>query len=442
MKIKSFSIALLFFLALATILAGYGLASSPAKRSLTRTEDFVVLKGDRVPDLIGSPLEEIRFYSCSGKSCREVPLQIDKVDAEGKFVFPNGKDPERDGRDLDGNDEISFMAGDLGDRLPGYTAEGSVIGVEIEAKDPGSGARAWGYLFHVPGSRPSPDLPDYVGFEQKDGRSLVKADNFILGYDSDSLSYDEMRMRNGKGEFSEDVLDKQRIGMEAIMAGGQKIPINAPESIVKIKDIAWIDGPIRVVLDQVVVIRIVAVNFQYGMEYYLRFYRCGQHNSVDFSFPSGPNAMFESVLFYWSLDLVPQAEGFTYIDPNHMDPVKITTAEKKGIDGDDLHYWWGMYGPDGAVLQALDMDDDMVPYFGCYARWLSDPNAVFKKGEVPGKLDIGFNCRELGQMPDKKDYHWFNYILFPKEPSREKLLQMKEIFESPLEVGVASIPTA
>ncbi|HUT55435.1 MAG TPA: hypothetical protein VM658_18740 [bacterium] len=411
------------------------------KRGLTRTEDFVVVRGRDVAAVRGSEVGSLRLYTCRNGKCKQAPAQVDKVDALGRYVFPQDKNRDRDGKLLDDNDEISFMASDCGDRMgAGQRPAGVTGGAELELRDPVDGGLAWAYLVEVPGGKPAEGLSDYVDYVAYDGAVYIRGRQFELGYKVGRINYDRLRMRMAGGALSDDVLDRQRVGMEGKMAGERSLTLAAPESIIKVEDIAVIDGPVRVIVDEIMSVHFGAISFQYGNELFMTFYRCGQNNEVDFKFPAAANTLFKSLLFYWSLDLTNDVVGSYYIDPGHSEPLVIRDETRSGVPGDRPHFWWGLYGPRGAVLQALKLDDDIVQYFTCDGRWDQDPKDDGKKGDSPGRLEIGFSCHEKGKVPEKQEYHWQNYILFPAEPTASGLAAVKNIFERPLSVKAGPLP--
>ncbi len=418
------------------------IVSGPAesqKRGLSRTEDFVVLHGRDLPALKGAKVGSLRLYSCRA-GCKPVPVQVDKVDALGRYVFPQDKNRDRDGKLLDDNDEISFMAGDSGDRMgPGQRPAGATRGTELELRDPVDGGLGWVYLVEVPGSKPPEGLADYVDYRVEDGVVYIRSKRFELGYRVGRINYDHLRMRTAGGALSENVLDRQLVGMEAILAGERGLKLSAPQSIIKVEDIAVIDGPVRVIVDEIMNMHLGAISFQYGSELFMTFYRCGQNNEVDFKFPAAGNALFKSLLFYWSLDFNKDVVGSYYLDANHAAPLPIRDEKRRGVPADRPHFWWGLYGPKGAVLQALKLDQDIMEYFACDGRWDQDPASGDKRGE-PGRLEIGFSCHEKGEVPPKQEFHWLNYILFPADPTAAGLTAVKNIFEHPLAVKAGPMP--
>jgi hypothetical protein len=414
--------------------------ASQSRRTLRRTEDFVVLTGYDAKGLQGAEIADLHMYACRGQSCSPIPFQVDKVDISGRYVFPRDRyrDPDRDGTMLDANDEMCFMAEDAGDRMGiSWAPEGAQKGLEIELRDPLDGTRAWVYLFARPGEDP-PETRDYVDYRIEGDEIIISSSRFTLGYQTGRVDYDLMQMQNASDTMGPDVLDRQRVGMMARLAK-HNMRINVPESIIKTVDVASIDGPVRVIIQQMIVIYLVDISFQYGSEYFMRYYRCGQNNSVFFSFPSGLNKLFNSLVFYWSLDFNPEIIGARYVDPHHPNPLPIKKDIVKAVPNDKAHFWWGLYGKKGALLEALDLDDDMLPYFSCHGLWRQDPEAKDRKGDHPGRIELGLACREIGSLPEKRDFHWLNYILFPAEHSLAGINAVRKIFEHPLQIETEEI---
>jgi len=358
----------------------------------------------------------------------------------GRYVFPQEKNSDRDGTRLDQNDEISFMAGDAGDRIPaGWRPEGKARGVEIELIDPLDSGVAWVYLFDLPGA-PSADLPDYVDYRVDGEAVFIESSQFTGSYIKGKVGIGMIRMRTPSGELGPNVLDRHRVGLEAEMAGDLKLPINVPESIARTRDIGVIDGPVRVIVDQVVQLYVGEMSFEWGSENFNKYYRCGQNNSVTLSLPVGGKDMFKTILMYWTLDFTPEVLGSYYLDSNQSGPLLIKNEVRKEAPDDKPLLWWGFYGPNGALLQGLDLDDDIVPYFTCEGRWRQNPDARIRRGNHPGRLEIGFGCHETVSMPGLKDYPWINYILVPSDPTAKGLDDLGKIFEHPLETKITSLP--
>jgi hypothetical protein len=438
-KVSSFhilkSVAAIFFVCLSL-----PFTSASSERTLARVEDFVVLSGKDVNSMIGAETGDLRLYSCNSGACSAIPLQVDKIDISGRYVFPQDTDAGRDSTKLDDNDELCFMASDAGDgTLGGWRPEAAARGVEIELRDPLDGGRGWVYLFDEPGSA-APVLPDYVSYKIEGDHTIIESEQFALGYRTGGVSYDYMRMFTPGGGLGADVLDRQRMGIEAVLASDLNMPFAIPENIVSTVDIGVIDGPVRVVVDEIVLVKIGELSFQWGTEYFFKGYRCGHHNSVSYESPVAAGGLFKSMIAYWSLDFSPEALGSYYVDQNGNAPYLIRDVDLKDAPNLKPHFWWGIYGDQGAFLQALYLDEGTEEHFICDGRWKQNRNPRVRRGDHPGRLEIGFDCHEREVMPDDSKFHASNYILFPKDPSLRGLNALENIFENPLKTSVTDLP--
>lgn len=137
-----------------------------ASLSLTRPHDPVIITGDLLPELSGSPLDEIFVYAYQGTTPIQIPFQIDERDAGGMYVVVE------DGQ-LDDNDELVFMAADGGAWVANPTLDegGTLIkpAYIITLTDPISNTHAWAYLFRS-GFLTHSVTADYVSYDAGDDR--------------------------------------------------------------------------------------------------------------------------------------------------------------------------------------------------------------------------------------------------------------------------------
>ena len=86
------------------VVAVRGIEAAPT--AWIRKHEPVILTGNQLPLVTGSPLDELFAYSYDGDAWAQIPFQIDEVDASGVYTVGDGL--------LDTNDELVFMAMDLG----------------------------------------------------------------------------------------------------------------------------------------------------------------------------------------------------------------------------------------------------------------------------------------------------------------------------------------
>jgi hypothetical protein len=177
---------LLVLLSLVLGLGGFGVAvahlaaadSAITTKTLDRDFEPVIITGTAFSALAGLSIDELFVYTYRGGVWEQIPAQVDEVTATGAYTTTE------DGL-LDANDEIVFMAMDLGDQAVGRvpTADGqpiSALWYEIEVTDPISPTRkGWAYLVHSSVLTPT-FTADYVSFDPIQLR--INGLNYHLGF--------------------------------------------------------------------------------------------------------------------------------------------------------------------------------------------------------------------------------------------------------------------
>ncbi|MEA3337612.1 MAG: hypothetical protein U9R25_17080, partial [Chloroflexota bacterium] len=148
------------------------LATLAENSSLDRTREPVVVTGV----FPGKPVEEIFVYGWNAGSWEQIPFQVDERDASGELV-----DVE-DGV-MDENDDVVFMAGDLGDQpgVPiGFELPVGDLWFQVEVSDPlDPGSKGWATVVHsrvLSVTNPT----DYIDFDPVNKR-IISSD-YGLGW--------------------------------------------------------------------------------------------------------------------------------------------------------------------------------------------------------------------------------------------------------------------
>ena len=137
--------------------------SAVAASTLERNLEPVVITGRLVNGLTGFPVDQLLVYAYSGSEWTQIPFQVDEVTATGAHTSAE------DGL-LDANDEIVFMAKDLGGQTPLTPSLTVKLPIStgwygIEVTDPISPAqRGWAYLVRSRVLTPTFSA-DYVDFD-------------------------------------------------------------------------------------------------------------------------------------------------------------------------------------------------------------------------------------------------------------------------------------
>ena len=97
----------LFLLLLSILINTAGGIQASGETAVNRNEDPVVLRGSVLSSTLNMPVGKIFAYAYDGAVWRQIPAQVDEVNATGNYVAAE------DGL-FDANDELVFMAKDLG----------------------------------------------------------------------------------------------------------------------------------------------------------------------------------------------------------------------------------------------------------------------------------------------------------------------------------------
>jgi hypothetical protein len=287
-------------------------------KSLDRDLEPVIIEGGAISGFAGFAVDELFVYAYADGVWRQIPAQVDEVTPVGAYATTE------DGL-LDGNDEVVFMAKDLGDEagheLP--TVGGERVGdawYEVEVSDPTSATkRGWAYLVHSSVATPT-FTSDYVDFDA--GEHRISGTEYSLGLATSHRGFDYMAL----GGSGVDILDRTKIRIYCSIP--VLCPVTEDDMQAKPDDLVK-DGPVRVILQG-------GKGLAYGsmVEWRPRF-----------------NILEGDVLF--STDFNAVVSGATYynaVAPNGVTVDGITDT----VATDPLSTWWQLSASNGTVLQVSD----------------------------------------------------------------------------------------
>lgn len=204
-------------------------------KTLDRDLEPVSISGAAVIDFVGLPVDELFVYVHINGAFRQIPAQIDEVTPGGSYVV------SEDGL-LDDNDEIVFMAKDLGNKVLGYPVDNRIIRdriYEIKVSDPTKPTkRGWAYLVHSSVLTPT-FSSDYVDFDMTLRR--INAANYSLGLGTTHPGFEYLAL----GDSDVDILDRTKFRLFC------ENPLICPvteEDLPLVFDDLVKDGPVRVIL--------------------------------------------------------------------------------------------------------------------------------------------------------------------------------------------------
>ncbi len=223
--------------AILVVLTGLVMADNDSAyvKTLDRDLEPVIVTGAAISAFAGAPVDQLFVYAYTDGVWTQIPAQVDEVTASGTYT-------DTEDSLLDANDEVVFMAVDLGDQAPAdpHSVDGFPIVArwyEIEVTDPISPTRkGWAYLVYSAALTPK-FTADYVSFDSFLHR--IDGVTYHLGYATPRPCMDYLTL----GDGMVDILDrapKSRLCF-GIVCLPESLSPNLQDDLIK-------DGPVRLIV--------------------------------------------------------------------------------------------------------------------------------------------------------------------------------------------------
>jgi len=244
MKLASTGISFFIILSITAVVSA-GLIETD---DLIRDFEPVIIKGSKIPMLIGTPIDEIAVFAYDGSSFSIIPFQVDEVSKENDpglgrdyYFFEPG-----DGN-LDANDEIAFMSMDMGDRceISDWIGGAGSLRYEVSASDGCDNAlRAWAYISTGSFTLSPVDYVDFTGTYPFDIETDAFTMSFVQNPNPLPATREIISFTDGDGR---DLIDRDKIRVKVKILG---IPVWSSEEDFEVTGDYYlrelVDGPIRV----------------------------------------------------------------------------------------------------------------------------------------------------------------------------------------------------
>lgn len=335
-------------------LAWSGLArpsQATAAAAFTRADEVVVVQGESLTQMLGFPLDELGVFALNSGVWTPIPFQVDEVNITGTFVI------EEDGL-LDENDELVFVAGDMGEAASPHEWINNLGSwlyprIRIEVTDPlNPGETGWVYVYRsttLPQSNAS-----YVNWNPD--TETISADAYSVTFDQQNfLGISDLTI-GGSG----DILDRQKIRVTAT-------PLDPVTEETLADLLEQVGLPNTLAIAALGPVRAATGNLDAGIGF--AFY--GSRFDLDVTFPLSDtyitysqNGLTVTVLLqfqsaFTSLDLLnPTETGMapaTYYDPNMPDGVAIDGVADN-VPVSPWHEYSVVSGQLGTIVDVMEVD--------------------------------------------------------------------------------------
>ena len=382
-----------------------------------RDLDPVIISGPDILGMSGVSINELYVYAynASENTWRPIPFQFDEKDNTANFWLANP-----DGF-FNGNDELVFMAKDMGDQAPdgSYWIDDLVSQgyerVEITVTDTVDSSQAWAYVYRSTNSLPlSPEhYMDYKPDFANAGADTIIAKTYIQSDTTGGIPSDWI-LTEGTGV---DILDRQKVRINLLLYNLFEFYTNEDLLINFIDTVRKKIGPVRVIREV-----FWHIDIGFGM------------NPFDFSLPlkyypysiesdgvSGTlNTSDHVYLLRQSFDLNPDASGMKFYNPYNRSGIQIDG--KGGDDGIDNTLddapkvnWWQVTGNQGTysiIFRLTEIGETRTLYY-------KDDDTILEEGQDTGDLvswgDTGVKI-EGTDIAGNISFSYKAYYLGPNKP--------------------------
>jgi hypothetical protein len=332
-------LALLTFAVVGVMVAHQTAADVNAQGPLDRELEPVIVKGYRVAALMAEPINRLYVYKFNGNTLGgRIPSQVDEMGPDGRYLSTGDGDGA-----LDPQDEIVFMAKDLGDQ-PSDTSpldSFATTWYEIEVVDPLSpDKRAWAYLVS---RSPTSISGDYVRYNGASRRII--ASQYDLGLADTYVGLNYLTL-NGS---STDILDRSKMRVVYEFLG---IPDDMTEDDLADTEITLIkDGRVRVILRHVATAAGGGTISDGSLTTTILAYASmlDTTTSVSVTLPTG----FDITKVRTSVDFDSDASGANFHNSN-TSGVLINGSGPDGVAATPFSNWAQVSHSDGRLIQVID----------------------------------------------------------------------------------------
>jgi hypothetical protein len=317
--------------------------------TLERLHDPIVLKTAALGPLPDPHTAAWRLYRLQAGEPVPIPFQFDPVDAHGDVDVDAPQEFE-----LDANDQLVFMARDVGDRAPdGWRLPGGDALLEIEVTDRAHTAKGWVYLVHFADRPPAASGERYVAYDRS--RNRASSSFYEVDYAPERNFFTGLHILPAAGGDGRNLLRQTRmLGRPTLRLLFTDLTLGFTEqnSIVVVDGVRT--GPVRAV-------RRVRLSIDLGHYFpelpsgtaYTYHYRTSYLTPSRMQIPWFFLKVLRSFSFEQVAQFRPDATPVRYWDGANRDGVATTGSGERPISADVDHDWWVHSGGGGTMLHAF-----------------------------------------------------------------------------------------
>jgi|GEM_PF-6623672 len=433
------TVKIAFLTAVALSLLAICISTSPAQKLVfPRSEDAVIIKGAEIKAVLGASIAKLNLAVARGGKVEAIPFQVDEV-SEGNHVFdwvsPAGAklgllDKDSDGGIFDADDELAFMAWDLGEKVTQKEQFKASKAIELAITDPASGKTGYVYLLidsSLPRSR-----TDYIQLKIAEPRYNVNTQRYQYSSQIKLGVFDVLKLRNATGGWTPNMVMHNGSPGRMVTRLGLKTNLDFYD-LIRGDVVARKLGPVRLFWRDAggADFGIIKIKAKGSTEQVFYANRADMPVTLELPFN------FDSVLSSYELSAA------FLLDPKSLPAMYYDTANHNGIriDGSGK-------SPGAALVNDKPRDWFVVSSNGaslyCITLFSKDWTRSLKRASLvddrQGHSEVGTEIGDMAHLLTKgKHEYMVRYYFLPKEFKwgDEKLIP--EISGAPLKIGANAL---
>ncbi len=315
------------WLALIGLCVGFRLEAKLSNRAY----DPVVISGNHLPAVMNAMPGELRLFAFQGGKFGQIVYQIDeryedmlywqwtRRRRELVYALTIGDKVKADPNPaFDSDDELAFMAMDLGDQAPaGALPAGAEVCQEIKVSDPNSGDAGYAYLCKLKNPAPLGDR-QYISIAGSNNQ--VIGATYKIGYSTHDLFFDQLQL-GPINNLSPNLIDRFKINYECFGAYGMfDYQLNNTDIRTHLRGIKV--GPVRII-KEVVSITEPWAHIQNRLLHHIYYYPYHLEWEMETRGPIVWGNSIHQFIYTMALDLDPSVKGAQFLSEKNPLPVTV-----------------------------------------------------------------------------------------------------------------------
>ena len=325
---------------------------------ISRQPDPLLISGEKLSNVIGLNPESFGLYALKNGTLVPIPFQVDQKDEEGSYILTDINDEkEIASQPFDENDELVFMAKDLGDHCsPELYPTDWRRGIEIEVTDPLNNTKGWSYLFAFD-QLPVRSERAYTRYLlPTEGRDVPDTNVYSIIFppveQNRAHATRGLIVKKTAGGSGENFVDrlKTRVKFEFLFS---LIKLNFSEDNVGCELLAYKEGPVRIFRRFKTFIPLGFGLKSPGYISDMYYFETGMSSPMEVAIPFRFGSVFSSVTMRIGFDYLPLVSGSQFYNSLNLDGFLIdwVTAPAE-LDMKAGESEWNLFtGEPGAIMR-------------------------------------------------------------------------------------------